>query len=198
MINHLERILIPQLLDVIYERFEQMTHVLTYTSFFYGGAVRDALAGIPLQGDLDITVANTRSERFALLGNIRNRAKEWKAIRINNTYDGTNSLSCVAEVINYVHKETRLQTQVVCSSAVSGDAISQALHVVSEVDIVCCGVALDCWGYVYEVVPGAIQHCKDRVLIVNKRRTENINNFKLTGRLIKLQQRGWRIVNEAK
>ena len=199
MLTRLERILMPQLLeDVIYERFGQMAHVLTYTSFFYGGAVRDAIAGVPLQGDLDIVVANSRNERWALLGNIRHRASEWKSIKIKNAYDDTNGLGCVADVINYVHKETRLLTQVVCSAAAGGDAISKALYVVSEVDIVCCGVALDCWGYVYDVVPNAIQHCKDRVLIVNKNRATPQNNAKLTGRLIKLQQRGWRVVNEAK
>ena len=193
----MERILAPQLFDVIRERFGQMADVLTYTSFFYGGAVRDVLAGIPLQGDLDIAVSRGPGEITAIRNNIKKYAADWEARPEKPAFGnyGEDHPSLIDGMEEYQFKG-RL-TQIMVSSCLKGDAIEKALNIVKQVDIVCCGVALDCWGYVYEMVPGAITHCRERVLVYNTEQQYHQNGQKsqrYLSRIHKLRERGWKLL----
>jgi len=191
----MERILAPQLFDAIRERFGQITDALTYTSFFYGGAVRDALAGMPLQGDLDIVVANVLGDINAQRNNIHKYAPNWKKQSekpVPAEYADAPS-TLIAHVEEYTSDERIAQLMV--SAGRGGDVIERALYVVKQVDIVCCGVALDCWGYVYEMVPNAIVHCRERILVYNEQQQyhrQGQQDARYVNRIRKLKDRGWR------
>jgi hypothetical protein len=72
-----------------------------------------------------------------------------------------------------------------------GDRLESALFIVKNVDMTCCGMAMDKEGVVYEVVEGAYEECKSRILTVNKG-TQSLHIQKLIERSAMLEKRGWK------
>lgn len=65
---------VPWVMEIITEKFDQSAlNNMTEFSLIYGGAIRDALAGLPLIGDLDIVVPYEQST--TLLGTFNNSPK---------------------------------------------------------------------------------------------------------------------------
>jgi len=49
---------IPYLIEIVAERFDNALELIGQHSLLYGGAVRDIIAGLPIEGDLDVAVNN--------------------------------------------------------------------------------------------------------------------------------------------
>jgi len=187
----------PDVLPKIYDRFGPVANCLTLSSFFYGGAVRDSLAGVPLVGDLDVCVADTGAEVSALLRRIyEGTANEWhmtERAQANNPYNHNPAISRVIECTN----NSGLGMHIVKGQANAFDktprsAPARALLIPKTVDIVCCGVAIDCWGFVYELIPGAIRDCHERLIRVIK-----VHATPATpARVEKLRLRGYKIPDD--
>jgi len=67
----------PWVIEVISENFDGALELITDNNVVYGGAVRDALAEIPLEGDLDIAVSAISSNRQKQMFN---ESLKWKPI----------------------------------------------------------------------------------------------------------------------
>ena len=82
--NYNKKINAPWVMEVIAERFDNALDMLTPDSMVYGGAVRDALAGISLDGDLDVCV-NEKSANFIckrIKKNVRWKAEDSKKNKV--------------------------------------------------------------------------------------------------------------------
>lgn len=73
--------------------------------------------------------------------------------------------------------------------------INESISIAKKVDIICCGLVMNRDGKVFEVVKGAYNDCKDRVLNFNKstmKAIEIANIENLARRVVKLENRGWK------
>jgi len=192
----IQRILMPEIFDVIAERFGDVAYALTTTSFFYGGAVRDFLAEKPLKGDLDIVVGPSYQDIQALQQSIedtfKQTVKRWSKHKLSGDYADIPNLP-VSEITIYSDGNRGVDTQaIVCGKHGSfNTVIDDALEFVASVDLVCCGVAVDCWGFLYEMVPGAISDCKGHIVRPNL--GVKLDKHRLEKRLEKfVRYRGWK------
>lgn len=174
--------------EKISEVFDDATEMMSENSIVYGGAIRDALAGMELSGDIDIAVDHR--EYDGMIAKFRSNVK-WISknnLRVDRK-SGSKSdyrmwlpkllgLSSFVHVNGNIAQVIAINTKDVCS-------------IVRDVDIVCCAVIMTCDGRVFEVVEGAHEDCVAKVLRLNK--TKNIINISETPeRIRKLTNRGWR------
>lgn len=192
----IQRILMPEIFDIIANRFGQPAYCLTSTSFFYGGAVRDAVAGMPLRGDLDIAVVPMRHDLNLLQDNIVKCPGNWRRSYAQNVEYNGNANPLIASVRTFCEERTSRIVQIMSVMVLdrSVSTLDNVLKFVQSVDICCCGLALDCWGFLYEMVPGAIEDCKNHVLRYNPRDVtpnggEGSEIYRM--RTAKLMSRGW-------
>lgn len=189
----------PWVIEHLEEKFDNALSLLDKKCVVYGGAIRDSLAGLPIKGDLDISMPrdwfNIIQKRF--MQSIRWH-KEFiplnKLVTSNSAIPTTSKkiLSSVETFTNISAKSIQLIAPYTCDNVAINGIDSGIIDIVTNVDIVCCGVLTDIFGTVYEIVPGAFEDCKNKVLNFNfdiKVTRTSIKQLKL--RITKLEQRGW-------
>ena len=82
------------------------------------------------------------------------------------------------------------KVQLIKSKIPAPTNFESAIEAVKNVDIVCCGIAMDRDGRIFEVVEGAQEDCVGRILRLNKI-VKNVNIANLERRITKLTKRGW-------
>lgn len=100
----------------------------------------------------------------------------------------TKSISAVTTFETF--DNAKVQIMLASSNDPTKGAVQSTFEIVKNVDIRCCGLALDSSGNVYEIVNGAYQDCIDRVLRINKV-DDNLKLEYLKDRIKKLKARGW-------
>jgi hypothetical protein len=192
-----ERIDVPWVKEVITERFDfHPIDCMTGQSLIYGGAIRDSIAGIRLQGDLDIVVspddfrqvvdAINNSPRWRMYGSdIPKRARRLSPAR-RSAYGEHVPLDKIVRFRN-MHD---VEIEVIMAKELGGQ--NPEILVPEMVDIVCCGVAMDRSGKVYEIVKGAFQDCKNRLLHFNTAVADVVDVDRMVDRIKKLERRGWK------
>lgn len=189
------------LITAIEEKFDDAIINLEEGCIVYGGAVRDLLAGLPIGGDCDVAVP---SFMFNDIVNRFNTSVRWvpadpvlnadgstpfgsgnpttakKVVSSVRTYKNINGYS--VQIIGPENKE----------NIYIHDIQTGVVDIVRNVDIVCCGVFTDIFGNLYEIVPGAIEDCKNRVLRFNHDiQATKASIEALKKRINKLEERGW-------
>lgn len=199
--------------ELMAERFDDAIDLMHSDAIVYGGAIRDILAGLPLEGDLDIATDghSYRDTVKSFRGSPKwtEKGRRWHSLSIATTtktgrtssnkpssfrreppsspYEGASMP--VASTTSFVTFNSA-KTQIVMSKGQSKDSFDAALEIVRHVDFVCCGLAMDNTGRIFEVIEGAYEDCKNKVLRLNKF-TKNINIDNLKERITKLKKRGW-------
>ena len=195
----------PWIIEALDEIFDDVLCQLdSEGSYIYGGAIRDSLAGMPLIGDLDIIVeANVFKHaidvfRFSsrwVLKDIVDGSKYDRVIPSGSKETSAGNITKIAtffdksnvklQLISPMENTRELMDTIPCSRSV--------WDIVRYVDIRCSGVLTTLLGDVYEVVPGAINDCRNRVLAINQFVTkETVGINRLHKRIDKLTKRGWR------
>lgn len=82
------------------------------------------------------------------------------------------------------------RVQLIKAKTTKKNGFDCALEIVKNVDFVCCGMAMDNVGKVFEVLDGAYDDCTGRILRLNKA-IVNVDIAELKARIKKLEQRGW-------
>jgi len=179
--------------EIIIERFDASFELLSNNSVIYGGAVRDALAGMPLEGDLDISIP---ANDFNAVHQMFNVSTRWLAVGSDNmiakpqsSYDKKRPMPVIRSVIEF-EGVNGARAQLICSNSRGSTKKEAALYVPRNVDIICCGVVIDRNGTVYEVVEGAYEDCQKGILRLNTS-MENPSVESLKDRVAKLEARGW-------
>lgn len=172
--------------EILIERFDNALDLLLPTSVVYGGAVRDALAGMPIKGDLDVaSISRAFSNQFENIhSDVRWASKNRKGF---SPYEKETRISEIVELVN----ADGATIQIVSASRIGKDDFLSLASFVEGVDFVCCGVFLTYDGRLFEAVPNAIQDCKEKVLNINKASTWLKSNT-IRPRATKLMERGWR------
>ncbi|RLF86847.1 hypothetical protein DRN34_02875 [Thermococci archaeon] len=178
--------------EIIIERFDAAFELLSINSVVYGGAVRDALAGMPLEGDLDVSIP---PNEFGGVHQAFASSVRWKPVSTDTRLAkppgkyGKRHMPVISSIVEY-EGINGARAQLICSNDVKSSAKESALYIPRNVDIICCGVVIDKNGIVYEVVEGAYDDCKAGVLRLNKS-MENPHTESLKERAAKLEKRGW-------
>lgn len=172
--------------------FDSATDLMSPTSVVYGGAVRDCIAGLPIQGDLDISV---HREEFGGMVSAFDRHPRWIPLSdVAEEKSSSGSIAKSAAPIGAVYSFKTFNERV-AQLIKSGGSISNfeedMLLVVRNCDIVCCGLAMAPNGNVYEIIKGATEDCKNKVLRLNPQ-LKKIDLGILSTRVKKLEERGWK------
>lgn len=197
--GYIQEIDVDFIYEMIVERFDDAIDLMTSCSFIYGGAIRDPLAGLPLEGDLDIT---TTSHDHYIYENFIGSTR-WVEIAPKAKFDGKSPSGQKAKETRALAGITRFKnvSEMVVDLAVSGKnsgiSLESALYPVRMVDFRCCGVVMNSNGKVFEVVAGAYQDCKDRVLQFNPMCAVADENS-LNDRIKMLTDRGWKSLVDIK
>ncbi len=172
----------------------------------FGGAVRDCIAGMPIN-DIDVMVgANARFLVMAVLKSEGYEVTDYLCGRdLTAMYLGTKAV-CEPTTMVKGHSVVQLirpsgsLVSATHSNASSSEKLAlyeKAFHfMLSNVDITCCGVSWD--GItLYENVPGAVSHCLTKTFDINKSgamyQVDRIHH-----RTHKLLSRGWMQLSPAK
>ena len=183
----------PWVIDIIDEYFDDAVSMLDETCVIYGGAIRDALAGIKIEGDLDILIPDWN--RSSINGSFISSTR-WSELRKKSNYPEESTLRhLLSSIHTYVNSNGR-EVQIISPLEKQGTKIhefdSDIINVVSSVDIVCCGVMMDIFGNVFEVAKGALDDCKRRELHLSKELDRSkIKTDHMLSRIKKLEKRGW-------
>jgi hypothetical protein len=234
----------PHIIEIIAEKFDYHSiSLMSRCSLIFGGAIRDAIAGLPILGDLDIAIPSSEyghvKKAFStsvkwvrddsrsitqpmgkgmvtvsiegdeeMEEDIDMPAEDRPAIpRTGRTYGGRPRNSYVPAVEKKLYNKEAVPMSGMCvyktlddvkahlicsklSHRISGP-LASAIHLVKNVDMVCCGMAMDKEGRVFEIVKGAAEDCKNRVLRLNKD-TSNIHIQRIIERIGRLVERGWK------
>lgn len=185
------------LTDILEEKFDDAMSLLEEGCIIYGGAIRDIFAGMPLRGDLDIGVPNSMFRHITANFNNSNRwINKSHVLPHKNSGIPTTAKKVISNVNTYqnINGDTVQLIAPVDMAASEIQGIDFGLiDIVLNVDIVCCGLLSDIFGTVYEIVPGAVEDCKNRVLNFNgaiKITPTSID--RLNERIKKLKIRGWK------
>jgi hypothetical protein len=195
------------ILESIDEVFDGATSLLTENAVMYGSSVTSIISGLPIVGDLDVSVS--KEEYMRLCQNFANSVK-WLQIQGNTIpenqgpgrYKPTLKLSSggsnpyknekhlpIDQVVAF-HTVNNARVQIMQSKTMTGDPLEDALDVVRKVDFAFCGMAVDRWGRMLETIPNAYSDCLARVIRVHKWQPRlDPNRFKL--RVRKYVKRGW-------
>ena len=177
---------VPWALEIISEKFDTVLELMGPGTIIYGGALRDALAGIEITGDLDIVAAGQPHDT---LRSAFSKSARWKRMgKTTNNYKGERLP--IAGVSNYINMyDAKVQ---LIKAKSTGNHEASAYRVVQAVDLRCCGLALTHTGEVIEVVEGAYQDCQDRVLNLACEVKTLLELQKLKQRIVKFEARGWK------
>jgi len=193
---HIVKIDIPWALSCIEEKFDDALIMLKNDCLIYGGAIRDIIAELPIKGDLDVAIPyNTYSNILFTFDN----SSRWiikdpvLLLQTNNNYKGAikQFLNNIITYTNLSGKEVQL-IQANPSRYKETNYNQQILNIVYNVDMVCSGVIMDIEGNIKEILPGAIEDCKNKQLNINpKFNPKQIHYNSLKKRILKLVKRGW-------
>jgi len=201
----------PSIIEFIDERFNGITALITEGALIYGGAINSILAGLSIEGDLDIAISET--EFMALAQNITsstmwvqtdgdhvperdfNPHKRWHPGPMLKSKKYRSYKEETALPLNRIAQFETVNgatVQVVQAKARTGDLLEDALSIVRSVDLKCCGVAVDKFGRMFEAVEGGYDDCLNRILRINKYDPlRNAENTK--ARIHKYLNRGWQL-----
>jgi len=210
--NHLEEINHVSVLESVDEVFDSATSLMTQNAVMYGSTVTALITGLPICADLDIAVSNQEYMRLC-----KNFASSVKWLQVDgkrvpehrpsdsphkfNLPGGTTAYSSgknpyqeakhlpiskmvVFEAVN------RSRVQIVESKTMTGDRLEDALEVVRSVDFTFCGMAIDRYGRILEVIPHAYDDCKQRIIRIQNYQPA-IDPARMKERLHKYIKRGW-------
>lgn len=183
----------PWIIDIIDEHFDDAVNMLDENCIIYGGAIRDALAGIKIEGDLDILVPEWN--RNAINGSFASSTR-WTELKKKSHYPEESTIRhLLSDVRSYLSSSGR-EVQIITASEKRSDKIhefdSNLINVVANVDIICCGVMMDILGNVFEVTKGALNDCKKKELHLSKEIDRaKIRTDHMKSRIQKLEKRGW-------
>lgn len=182
----------PWVLEVITERFDFLPiDCMTDSAVVYGGAIRDALAGIELKGDLDIA---TDHKSFNEIVQAINSSPRWERVEQKVSLfprldkPGYGKHVPLDQIVRFQNMHGA-EIEVILAKE-KGEENSM-LTIPAKVDIVCCGLAMDRSGHIYEIVEGAHKDCLDRILRLNEAIKNNVDIDRMTERIKKLVGRGW-------
>lgn len=207
--SYLEEINHVSVLESIDEVFDSATSLMTQNAVMYGSTVTALITGLPICADLDIAVSN--QEYMKLCKNFASSVK-WLQVdgkRVSehkpsesmhkfnlptSSYSGKNpyqeakhlpiSKMVAFEAVN------RSRVQIVESKTMTGDRLEDALEVVRSVDFTFCGMAIDRYGRMLEVIPYAYDDCKQRIIRIQNYQPD-MNPDRMKARLHKYIKRGW-------
>ena len=183
----------PWVIDIIDEHFDDAVNMLDESCVIYGGAVRDALAGIKIGGDLDVLVPdwNRNSVNSSFISSTR-----WSELKKRSPYPEESSIRhLISNVHTYLSSSGREVQIISVQERQSGKIYefdSDLINVIATVDIVCCGVMMDVFGNVFEVTKDALNDCRKKELNLNKEiDSSKIKTDHMKSRIKKLEGRGW-------
>lgn len=194
--NQYKTVACPWIADILQEKFDDAMSLADDRCMIYGGAIRDILADMPIRGDLDIAVPR---KIFTTISGKFNNSTRWISkslpLRSSNSAHPTTAKKVISSVrtFNNINGDV---VQVIAPELNRDDTIQGinvgVMDIVLNVDIVCCGVMSDVFGTVYEVIPGAIRDCKNRVLRFNRNiKATQTSIDRLKQRVVKFKARGW-------
>lgn len=191
----------PWLIDAVQEKFDDALDMLDDNCVIYGGAVRDVLANLPIGGDLDIAVV--RDALRSISSNFSNSVRwvqESNILPPSSPMRGSAHPTTAKKVISGVKtylNDSGSSVQIIAAHSYTGMKVqgvdTGVLDIVTNVDIVACGVLSDLYGNILEIVPGAVKDCEERVLNFNyeiKATPTSIERLK--ERIEKFVKRGWK------
>jgi len=218
--DFLKEIEVPGILEILGERWDNALELMHDDALVYGGAVRDVIAGFPLKGDLDIVggsdpyslmvYAFTESAKWTPEGwvppvdtsqgvrGFQGRAAELSLSTRPSTMRSSPSARPSSRYTKHMavdsttsfHTFDNAKVQLIRARPSKVTGFKAALQVVKEVDIVCCGLMMDKYGRVFEVVEGAYDDCVNKILRFNKTaRSLILEDLQI--RISKLKERGW-------
>jgi len=214
--RYLEEINHVSVLESVDEVFDSATSIMTPNAVMYGSTVTALITGLPICADLDIAVSN--QEFMTLCKNFASSVKwiqtdgkripERKASDFSHKFElpssGISPATPGQKVKNPYAEAKHLpiskmvafeavnnnRVQIVESKTMTGDRLDDALEVVRKVDFTFCGIAIDRYGRVLEVIPHAYDDCRRRII--------RIQNYQpltdpacMKERLYKYIRRGW-------
>jgi len=207
-------------------------------SMIYGGALRDAVAGLPLEGDLDIAVA-TGPAFSQIVGDFESSSK-WSRVFKGSSVPMGKSMprhrrnkaakielndELLVPVPPTVFKDAHKKyfyggvevahafpssygnvplSQIITFEDASGALVdiihakddnasrNAAIFLVSSVDLICCGFAMGQDGSLFEIVEGAEEDCKNRILRINTSVLADLNLERVKERISRFEKRGWK------
>lgn len=187
---------IQHISEILCAHFDGFDALVTANSIIYGGAIRDVLANLPLVGDLDIIVPENE---FSRVCNNFLRSPRWLDTERSTTNNKVKNILYKSRYKNMPIKDTKtfksvddVFVQIISAKRKFGEDDNPILEVVKKTDIVCCGLIMESSGKIFEVVDGAVQDCRNRILRINKNNIGEVNLNKLKERIIKLESRGWK------
>lgn len=218
ILKRFRKIDMPWVLEVITERFSFFPiEAMTSRSVVYGGAIRDALAGLPLRGDLDIVAS---PQHYINVVKAIDASSFWCRDNFNPTPPATyrdrkgvlveaKSPKAPPRSRSNYGKNVPLEeiTRFVNVRGIELEIIramgnlppeESVIAVPSNVDIICCGLVMDRSGDIYEILESAEDDCKKHLLRFNELVIETVDIPRLERRIAKLEKRGWKSEIEIK
>lgn len=205
---YLREVKVCSVLDHVEEVFSDALDLLTNGCFIYGGAVRDILANFPIAGDLDVAIPSSDLNKTL---NLFSESPRWvsgedeheimgsisEAIETNNDYKSSAIIGLVSSIRTFVNSDNRviqfMEIPPNTENPKKHSVFDNIMALVQVVDITCCGLISDIYGNVYEVIPGAVRDCKERVLRFNEGTKMNERSIEKTKKRVeKLVARGWK------
>lgn len=189
----LKEVKLPYVQEIINEKAGgNIFQLFSKNSLIYGGAARDAIAGFPLVGDIDVVVSDTE---FRTIYNNFMYNHRWREVPLTKTAE-MKSKSKYMKSTSYIQDIKAFETingcivQIMVYSEDKCDPVTKVPTIVSNVDFKCCGMIVKRNGHVFEAIPGALDDCLNRILTINKV-TDKSSVKKFLYRHKKLTNRGW-------
>ncbi len=197
--SNLIKIEFPSAIEVVSARFDNALELADKDAMVYGGVIRDMLAGLPLEGDLDIVAAYDSYlitlENFRMSGKWVEEGNSFKAVMVkgfhkSKTFAGYKKNKNINKTATFkTFADTKVQL-IQARSQYTKNLFETNLEVVKGVDIICCGLIMDINGNIFEVLENAHSDCLNRILRLNKSK-HTLNIQILQERIAKLSKRGW-------
>lgn len=229
--RYLKEIEKPSLAETVDEHFDSITTMLTPNAVLYGSTITSMIAGLSIEGDLDIAVSHL--EFMSVAKNLANSTK-WLQVegsRITEddfsrkankpptfsprmaserdseamprgyvrssfageskspkSYGNTPNLP-ISQVVAF-KTVNDVRVHIMQSKENSGDPLEDALALVRSVDFVFCGIGMDKYGRLLEVIEGAYDDCCQRTIKIAQY-SPLMKPSKLKQRFDKYIERGW-------
>ena len=181
----------PWITEALEAKFDNAIQLLTPGCKIFGGSLRDLVADLPIEGDLDVLVPT--SEFIALRKSFA-ESPNWILDKLIDTssYNFKLDRLRVEKILNFKNISNKIvQLIKIKNEDRVLDDYEIILNNIKSVDIRCCGLMLDMEGNLLEVIEGAQQDCKDKALRLNPFVKNKCAKSKVTQRIEKLVKRGW-------
>lgn len=211
--KHLKEIDHVSILEYVDEVFDGITSLMTPNAVMYGSTITAIIAGLPIKGDLDIAVS--KQEYPDITQKLANSVK-WVQVdgqavpESSNRHNSGFTFNSTPVVVRAEKKESPYskakhiplsntvafqavndaRVQIIESKAATGDILEDALAIVRKVDFVFCGIAVDRYGRMLEVIPGSYDDCLQRIIRVGRYQPKT-DADQLMARFRKYIERGW-------